>query len=569
MTETRTYCKRSLTFALIIILGLVVLLLIRLGDLMISQSDKYGAMAKEVQERERKIKAARGIIYDRNKEIIASNKSVCTISVIHSQIKDEEKVIEVLSSLLDIDEEIIRKKVTKVSSMEKIKSNVDKEIADKIRDYNLSGVMVDDDYKRVYPLNDIASKVIGFTGSDNQGIVGLEVQYDEYLKGTDGTIYTVTTANGIEVENKESNRLEPINGYNLVLTIDLKIQKYVQQTAQKIYEEKQAKNVKIILMNPQNGEIISMVDYPEYNLNEPYEIELLEGENKSDALNRMWRNACISDTYEPGSTFKIVTAVAALEKGVVKLEDRFNCPGYRIVEDRRIRCHKTTGHGAENFVEGIMNSCNPVFIDVGARVGVSDMYECYKRLGLFEKTGVDVPGEASSIMHNIDNVKAVELATMSFGQSIQVTPLNLLRVASAAVNGGNLVTPHFAKQVLDDEGRVIKDFEYKTEKNAISKETSDTMKILLEAVVAEGGGVKGGVEGYRVGGKTATSQKLPRGNGKYISSFIGLAPADEPQIIGIILIDEPQGLYYGGTIAAPVMADIFNNIFEYLNIEKG
>ena len=565
MIETKTYCKRSLTFALIIILGLVILLIIRLGYLMISQSDKYGVLAKEVQERERKIKAARGIIFDRNKEIIASNKSVCTISVIHSQIQDEEKVIDVLVSKLNMDEETIRKKVTKKSSMEKIKSNVDKNIADEIRNYDLAGVMVDDDYKRVYPLNDIASKVIGFTGSDNQGIVGLEVEYDEYLKGKDGIIYTVTTANGIEVENKESTRLEPINGYNLITTIDLNIQKYTQQAARKIYEEKNAKNVKIILMNPQNGEIYSMVDYPEYNLNEPYEIEVTQEENKTNALNAMWRNACVSDTYEPGSTFKIVTAIAALEKGVVKLEDTFNCPGYRIVEDRRIRCHKTTGHGSESFVEGIMNSCNPVFIDVGERVGITDMYFYYKKLGLFEKTGIDIPGEASSIMHNIENVKAVELATMSFGQSIQITPLNLLRVASAAVNGGNLVTPHFAKQVVDDEGKVIKDFDYKIENNVISQETSDTMRILLEAVVAEGGGVKGGVEGYRVGGKTATSQKLPRGNGKYISSFIGFAPADDPEVVVLVIINNPTGIYYGGTIAAPIAQEIFANILPYLD----
>lgn len=571
MHEFKTYCKKNLTFALIVITILLFALIGRIAYLIIFKADHYGIMAKEVHERERTIKAARGIIYDRNGNVLASNESVCTISVIHSQVTDEEKVISVLTQKLGMDEEKIREKVEKNSSMETIKTNVDKDIADEIREMDLDGVMVDEDYKRIYPYNELASKVIGFTGSDNQGIVGLEVEYDEYLQGTNGKIYTVTTAAGIEVDNKASDRLEPVKGYNLYTTLDANIQTYAQQAAKKVYEEKNAKSVKCIVMNPQNGEIYAMVNYPEYDLNDPftlnYEPEEDNTASTSDLLNEMWRNACISDTYEPGSTFKIVTATAALEKGVVSLSDTFNCPGYKIVEDRRIRCHKTTGHGTETFVQAVMNSCNPVFMEVGARVGAEDMYKYYEKLGLFNTTGIDVPGEANSIMHKLENIGAVELATMSFGQSIQITPLQLLRAASAVINGGTLVTPHFGRYIADDDGKIIKTIITDEISGVVSEETCENMKAILEAVVAEGGGVKGQVEGYRIGGKTATSEKLPRGNGKYIASFIGFAPADNPQVIAIVLIDEPEGIYYGGTIAAPVVADIYSNILPYLSIE--
>lgn len=573
MKEFRTYCKKNLTFALILIIGTIIALTIRIAYLMIFEADRYGIMAKQVHERERKIKAARGIIYDRNGQALASNKSVCTISVIHNQIKDEDKVVRVLSELLNINEEEIRKKVQKKSSMEKIKSNVDKKTGDAIREYNLLGVMVDEDYKRQYPYDELASKVIGFTGSDNQGIVGLEVEYEKYLRGTDGIIYTVTTAAGEEVENARSDRLEPVNGYNLYTSLDINIQKYAQQIAKKVCEEKSAKSVKLIVMNPQNGELYAMVNYPEYNLNNPYELnysisEDTTSEEKNKLLNEMWRNACISDTYEPGSTFKIITSMAALEEKVVKTGDTFNCPGFRIVEDRRIRCHKVTGHGTETFVQGVMNSCNPVFMDIASRVGPENMYKYYKNVGLFQTTGVDVPGEANSIMHKLEDIGAVELATMSFGQSFQITPLQLLRAASAVINGGTLVTPHFGIKVVDADDKTIKSIKTSTTDGTVSQETSQTMREILEKVVSQGTGSKGQVKGYAVGGKTATSQKLPRGNGKYISSFIGFAPADNPQVIAIVLIDEPVGIYYGGTIAAPVISDLYKNILSYLNIPK-
>lgn len=573
MKEFRTYCKKNLTFALILIIGTIIALTIRIAYLMIFEADRYGIMAKQVHERERKIKAARGIIYDRNGQALASNKSVCTISVIHNQIKDEDKVVRVLSELLNINEEEIRKKVQKKTSMEKIKSNVDKKTGDAIREYNLLGVMVDEDYKRQYPYDELASKVIGFTGSDNQGIVGLEVEYEKYLRGTDGIIYTVTTAAGEEVENARSDRLEPVNGYNLYTSLDINIQKYAQQIAKKVCEEKSAKSVKLIVMNPQNGELYAMVNYPEYNLNNPYELnysisEDTTSEEKNKLLNEMWRNACISDTYEPGSTFKIITSMAALEEKVVKTGDTFNCPGFRIVEDRRIRCHKVTGHGTETFVQGVMNSCNPVFMDIASRVGPENMYKYYKNVGLFQTTGVDVPGEANSIMHKLEDIGAVELATMSFGQSFQITPLQLLRAASAVINGGTLVTPHFGIKVVDADDKTIKSIKTSTTDGTVSQETSQTMREILEKVVSEGTGSKGQVKGYAVGGKTATSQKLPRGNGKYISSFIGFAPADNPQVIAIVLIDEPVGIYYGGTIAAPVISDLYKNILPYLNIPK-
>lgn len=592
--------KKIFVVALLIILALL-LLIGRLGYLMIAKSEYYLEKAEALHDRERSIKAKRGIIYDRNGVELAGNKPVCSISVIHSQVTDEDKVVDALCRILELDEASVRKKVQANTIREKIKNNVDKEIADQLRELHLDGVMIDEDYKRYYPYNTLASKVLGFTGSDNQGIVGLEVAYESILAGTPGSILTLTDANGQEIENEAESRIEPIAGNNLYTSIDVNIQKYAEQAATKVLKAKQAKRVSVVLINPQNGEIYAMVNVPEYNLNEPYtlvnvedlysktldkedaetETTIKEGEGdngdtakeemteqeKQDALNNMWRNFCINDTYEPGSTFKLVTATAALEEGVVKLDDTFNCPGFRIVEDRRIRCHKVGGHGTETFKEGIMNSCNPVFMDVGARVGVADMYKNYQKLGLFEKTGVDLPGEASSIMHKQENVKAVELATMSFGQSFQITPLQLLRAASAAVNGGTLVTPHFGLYATDEEGNQTKKFTYATKENVIRKDTSDTMKELLEAVVAEGSGSKGQVEGYRVGGKTATSEKLPRGNGKYISSFLGFAPANNPQIIGIILIDEPVGIYYGGTIAAPVMSEMFSNILPYLGIE--
>lgn len=571
MNKCRTFQRRNLLLVVIIIMLTGLGLSIRLGYLMLFEAEHYGIMAKEVHERERSIKAQRGVIYDRNGVELASNKPVSTISVIHSQIKDPEKVIKILAKELELSEEKVRKRVEKISSIERIKSNVEKGIADKIRAYKLDGVMVDEDYKRYYPFGSLASKVIGFTGSDNQGIVGLEVKYESYLKGTDGKILTLTTAKGVEIENAAENRIEPIAGNNLYVSLDVTIQKYAQQVAEKVRAAKSAKSVKLIMMNPQNGEIYAMVNNPEFDLNDPYtlNIEGAEGlteKEKNEQLNQMWRNACISDTYEPGSTFKIVTATAALEEGVVKLEDRFNCPGFKIVEDRRIRCHKTTGHGAESFVDGIKNSCNPVFMEIGARVGASNMYKNFKKLGLFEKTGIDVPGEAASIMHNVKNIGAVELATISFGQSFQITPLQLLRAASAVVNGGKLITPHFGVKVESADGSYTKELSYKEKENAIQKQTSDTMKTLLEAVVAEGTGKRAYVEGFRIGGKTATSEKLPRSSNKYISSFLGFAQANDPTVIALVLIDEPEGIYYGGTIAAPVIGQLYENILPYMGI---
>lgn len=571
MQKFRTYNKRKLLAVFMIISVLVTTLFVRLTFLMVNRANYYGNKAVEVRERERRIKALRGTIYDRNNVILATNKSVCTISVIHSQIKELDKVVSLLSEKLGMSRETIRMRVEKVSSIEKIKSNVDKNIADEIRNVGLKGIMVDEDYKRTYPFNSLASKVIGFTGGDNQGILGLEARYEKYLKGVEGKILTTTTANGIEVDKEAERRIEPIQGYDLYLTIDTNIQKYAEYLALKVMEEKSAKNVKITIMNPQNGEILAMVNVPEFNLNEPYKYNKkidwsnLKSKEQNKLLNEMWRNGVISDTYEPGSTFKIVTATAALEEKVVRVEDRFNCPGFKVVEDRKIRCHKVGGHGAQTFKEGIMNSCNPVFIEVGARVGAEKMYKEYRKLGLFDKTGIDVPGEANSIMHNIKDIKPVELATMSFGQSIQITPLQLLVAASAVVNGGNIVTPHFAKYVKDKEGNVVKEFKFNIKSGAVSKETSETMKELLEAVVAEGSGKNAYIEGYRVGGKTATSEKLPRRTGKYISSFLGFTPANNPTLIGIILIDEPVGIYYGGTVAAPIIAKIFKNILNIGN----
>lgn len=569
MKRFRTYNKQKLLAVFIIISCLAMALFARLAYIMINRADYYGEKAVQVRERTRKIKALRGTIYDRNGKVLASNKSVCTISVIHNQIEEKESVIKVISNELGISDKEVRCKVEKVTSIEKIKSNVDKKVADRIRNKGLKGVMVDEDYKRTYPNESLASKVIGFTGADNQGIVGLEVQYDKYLKGTEGKILTTTTANGIEVDKVAERRIEPIDGYDLHITLDSDIQKYAEYVAKKIMEDKSAKNVKITIMNPNNGEILAMVNVPEYDINNPYiynndsvDFDKKGLKEKNKLLNEMWRNSSISDTYEPGSTFKIITATAAFEEKVLKVEDKFSCPGFRVVEDRKIRCHKVGGHGTQTFKEGIMNSCNPVFIDVGSRVGVKNMYRYYEKMGLFNKTGIDVPGEASSIMHNIKNVKTVELATMSFGQSIQITPLQLLVATSAVINGGDLVTPHFAKSIQDKEGNIIKEFKYSKKTNAVSDETSRVMKGLLESVVKEGSGKNAYVEGIRVGGKTATSEKLPRRTGKYISSFLGFAPANNPQIIAIILIDEPVGIYYGGTIAAPSMAKIFKNIIN-------
>lgn len=551
----------------------LLLLFGRLVWVMVFKSQYYLERAEDVQERERKIKAARGLIYDCNGIALAENESVCTVTVIHNQIEDAEHVIKVLSEVLSIDEEVVRKRVEKVSSIEKIKSNVPKETGDLLRSYKLKGVNIDEDYTRYYPYGTLASKVLGFTGGDNQGIIGLEVMYDEVLSGQEGMILTTTDVRGVEVENTAEKRIDPVPGNDLYISLDYHIQTYADQVAEKILLQKQAKAVSIVLMNPQNGEIYAMVNAPEFDLNQPFELTetfALEAaqENTQDLLNQMWRNGCINDTYEPGSTFKIITSTAALEENVVSLDDTFSCPGFRVVEDRRIRCHKTAGHGSETFTEGFMNSCNPVFMDVGARVGASNMYKYFEKLGLFEKTAVDLPGESASIMHNIDNIGAVELATISFGQSFQITPIQMLRAVSAVINGGTLVTPHFAVKSVDAEGNVVKQYAYETKEGAVSQGTSETMKMLLEKVVSEGTGKNAYIEGFSIGGKTATSQKLPRGSGKYIASFIGFAPVEDPKIIGIVMIDEPVGTYYGGTIAAPVMKEVFDNVLPYLGIEN-
>ncbi len=577
MHRYKSYNRKNITIVVTVIFFVACYLCGRLFYLMVAASESYAVKAQQLHERERSIKAERGIMYDRNGVVIAANKPVSTISVIHNQIKDPEGVIKALSDALNLTEETVRKRVEKYSSIERIKSNVDKETADYIRNLSLDGVMVDEDYKRFYPYGSLASKVIGFTGSDNQGIIGLEVEYDSYLQGVNGTILTLTTAHGIEIDDAAENRIEPIPGNSLNLSLDVNIQKYAEQAALKVMEAKGANNVRLIVLNPQNGEIYAMVNVPEFDLNNPYsfdeELKLkyegvtLSSTEKMNLLNNMWRNACISDTYEPGSTFKIVTATAALEEGVVKLTDRFFCPGFKVVEDRKIRCHKVGGHGSEDFIQGIKNSCNPVFIDIGARVGATKFYEYFDRLGLSSKTGVDLPGEANSIKHKLDNVGAVELATMSFGQSFQITPLQLLTSASAIVNGGTLITPHFGVSIQNAEGTVIKELTYKTTENVISKETSETMKMLLESVVSDGTGKRAYIPGFRIGGKTATSEKLPRRSGKYISSFIGFAPANNPQVMAVVLIDEPEGIYYGGTIAAPVVAEVFDNILPYMGIE--
>lgn len=545
----------------------------RLVYLMVFRSDYYQEKADALHERERSIKAARGKIIDQTGNVLATNRTVCTVSVIHSQIKEPETVISVLCKELGIAEETVRKRVEKVSSIERIKANVDKETGDKIRSYDLEGVKVDEDFKRYYPYDTTASKVLGFTGSDNQGIIGLEVYYEHYLKGIDGTILTQTDARGIELDGEAEERVEAVAGNNLHVTLDYNIQMYCEQAAKKVLEEKEAEYVSIIIMNPKDGSIYANVNVPEFDLNNPFTLPetvdttTMTEQQKNDVLNQMWRNQSVNDTYEPGSTFKIVTSTIALEEGKVSVNDTFSCPGFAIVEDRKIRCHKVKGHGAENFVQGIQNSCNPVFINVGLRVGSDNFYEGMKSLGLLSKTGIDIPGEAGTIMHKKETIGLVELATMSFGQSFQITPMQLAATVSSIINGGTRVTPHFAKEIRDDEGKLIKTFDYGSGERIVSEETSATMRMLLESVVSEGGGSKGQVQGYRIGGKTATSQTLPRSAHQYISSFIGFAPADNPKVLGLVIIAKPTGVYYGGTIAAPVLQNIFENILPYLGIE--
>lgn len=541
----------------------------KLVYIMVVNGEYYSQKALDVQERERRIKAARGKILDRNNNVIASNKTVCTVSVIHRQIRDTDAVIKMLCEELDLEEKEVRKKVEKVSVREKIKSNVDKEIGDKIRSYDFDGVKVDEDYKRYYPYSSMASKVLGFTGADNQGIVGLEVKYDKYLQGKDGLILTPTDSRGIELDTALEERVEPVPGYNLVTGIDINIQKYCEQIAYNALGAKQANYVSVIVMNPKNGEIMAMVNAPEFDLNNPYSLTEefsndTSGKSKQDLLNNMWRNQCINDTYEPGSTFKIVTATAALSENLVSLDSTFNCPGFVVVDDRRIRCHKTTGHGSQDFVHGTMNSCNPVFVNVGLRVGVKKFYNYMDKLGLLKTTGIDLPGEAGTIIHKQKNVGNVELATMSFGQSFQITPVQFLTAASAIVNGGNLVTPHFGVEIRNENNETVKKLKYNEKKNVISKDVSEKMKYILEKVVAEGTGNKAQVEGYRIGGKTATSQKLPRSARKYIASFMAFAPANDPQVIAMIIVDEPQGVYYGGTVVGPLMKQLYENILPYV-----
>lgn len=596
MFRNKTYNRRKI---LIVFAGVMLVLCVLVGRLvylMVFCSEYYGQKAEDLHERERDIKAARGKILDANGTVLATNRTVCTISVIHSQIEDAEEIVAVLSKELGMTEEEVRKRVEKVSSIERVKSNVDKETGDRIREYKLPGVKVDEDYKRYYPYDSLASKVLGFTGGDNQGIIGLEVKYEDYLKGTNGKILTLTDARGVEIENAGERRQEPVDGYNLRVSLDYNIQTYCEQAAKRVMEQKSADSVSIIVMNPKNGEVMAMVNVPEFNLNDPFTLvetpktdtteesgetpetentgetqetsEILSAENKQDLLNQMWRNQCINDTYEPGSIFKVITASAALEEGVVSVDDNFFCPGYKMVEDRRIRCAKAGGHGAETFTQGIMNSCNPVFIEVGLRLGVDNFYKYFKQFGLLNKTGIDLPGEASTIMHKKENVGPVELATISFGQSFQITPIQLAATVSSLINGGNRVTPHFGVDIQDEQGNVVKTFSYDTGEQIVSEKTSETMRGLLEKVVAEGGGNKAYIEGYSIGGKTATSQTLPRSAHKYISAFMGFAPAEDPQVLTLVIINNPQGVYYGGTIAAPVVKDIYSNILPYLGIEK-
>ncbi|MBQ1240996.1 MAG: peptidoglycan glycosyltransferase [Lachnospiraceae bacterium] len=571
MNSFLTHHRRKILIVTVSAMLLILGLIGQLGYLMIARSEHYSALADELHQRERTIKAARGEIVDRNGVVIATNRTVCTVSVIFNQVEEREKVIEVLCDELHLPEAEVRKKVEKRSSREIIKTNVDKAVGDKIRKYDLAGVKVDEDYKRYYPYHSLASKVLGFTGADNQGIIGLEVKYESYLKGRDGVILTLADAKGVELEYAAEDRVEPIAGNTLTVSLDVNIQKYAEQAAYQVMERKSAKAVSIVIMNPQNGEIYAMVNVPEFDLNDPFDLGtgVVAGsaEEKQNLLNHMWRNRCINDTYEPGSTFKIITAAAGLEAGVVSLTDQFSCPGFRIVEDRKIRCHKVGGHGGETFLQGAMNSCNPVFIDVGQRLGVEAFYHYFEQFGLPGKTGIDLPGEAATIMHKKENMGLVELATVSFGQSFQITPMQLLTTASSIINGGNRITPHFAVKAESKDGTMVREFTYPVQEGVVSEKTSETMRYVLGQVVAGGSGNKAQVEGYSVGGKTATSEKLPRSLKKYISSFLGFAPAEDPQVIALITIDEPVGIYYGGTIAAPVIGDIFEMILPYLGIE--
>lgn len=570
MAEFLTHHRKKLFIVFLISALLMVGLCAQLGFLMIARSDHYSKMADELHKRERTIKAARGEIVDRNGTVIAANRTVCTVSVIHNQVTEPEKVIRELVRILELPEPEVRKKVEKWSSREIIRTNVEKSVGDQIMNLGLSGVKVDEDYKRYYPYGSLESKVLGFTGADNQGIIGLEVMYERYLKGRDGLILTTSDAKGTELQNAAEERVEPVPGNTLTVSLDVNIQKYAEQAAYQVMEKKGAKAVSVIVMNPRNGEIYAMVNVPEFDLNDPFTLNVesggLTGTELQDARNKMWRNRCINDTYEPGSTFKIITAAAGLEAGVVHLDDRFSCPGFRIVEDRKIRCHKIGGHGGETFLQGAMNSCNPVFIDVGARLGVDSFYHYFEQFGLLGKTGIDLPGEAATIMHKKENMGLVELATVSFGQSFQITPIQLITTASSIINGGRRITPHFAMNVESTDGTYYQKFSYPERMGVVSEATSETMRYILEQVVAEGSGKRAKLPGYRVGGKTATSEKLPRSLKKYISSFLGFAPADDPQVIALITIDEPVGIYYGGTIAAPVVADIFSNILPYLDI---
>ena len=574
MKKTMTFHRKKIWMVFLVCALMLLGLVGRLVYLMGVRSDYYYQKAEELHERERVIKAARGQILDAKGRILADNKTVCTISVIHSQIKDPQKVIEVLSKELEIDTDTVRKKVEKISSIERIKTNVEKSVGDVIRGYELDGVKVDEDYKRYYPYGSLASKVLGFTGGDNQGIIGLEVKYEEILKGQAGKILTTTDARGVEIDQIGESREDPVAGENLKISLDVDLQQYAQQAALKVMEEKQAARVSILLMNPQNGEIYVCVNVPEFDLNDPFILNTdvdtsgLNEQEKQDLLNQMWRNPCLNDTYEPGSTFKIITMAAGLEEGVVSTEDRFFCPGYKVVEDRRIHCAKRTGHGAQNFVEGAQNSCNPVFIEVGLRLGVDNYYKYFKQFGLLKKTGIDLPGEAGTIMHNPKNMGEVELATVSFGQSFQITPIQLATTVSAIINGGNRITPHFGISVESADGTEVQTLEYPVETGIVSKETSRTVRTILETVVSEGSGKNAGIEGFSIGGKTATSQTLPRGSGRYISSFLGFAPAEDPKVLALCIIHNPKGMYYGGIIAAPVVRSIFENVLPYLGIEK-
>lgn len=576
MRGYKTYHRKKILFFFLACLLAVLILMGRLVYLMVFRSEYYSQQALELHERERSIKAARGEILDRNGNVLASNRTVCTISVIHSQITEPEAVIKLLCKELNLEEETIRKRVEKRSSIEKIKSNVSKEIGDRIRKADLAGVKVDEDYKRYYPYGELASKVLGFTGADNQGIIGLEVIYEDNLRGENGIIYTVTDARGVELETVGESRKEPVTGNSLKVSIDMNIQSYATMLAKQVMKAKDAEGVSILSMDPNTGEIYACVNVPEFDLNQPYTLseQYLElrgdnlTENNQDELNRMWRNNCINDTYEPGSTFKVITAAAGLSEGVVSEKSTFHCPGFCVVEDRRIRCHKVGGHGSEDFVEATMNSCNPVFVNVGLSLGAETYYEYFEKFGLLQKTGIDLPGEANTIMHKKEDIGLVELATMSFGQSFQVTPVQLLTTVSSIVNGGNRVTPHFGTEIVDKNGNTVETLQYKVQQNVVSEEVSARMCKILQRVVAEGGGKNGQVEGYAIGGKTATSQTLPRGSGRYISSFIGFAPAENPQIITLVVIQAPKGVYYGGTIAAPVVRKLYENILPYLEIEK-